>query len=153
MHNNFGAKAAIALSLLCGTAATAGAQQVLSAPDAVRSCLCQEQTVSTLASSVLQQNRVYEDRRKALENLDNEVRARRAQINVSNQGEVDAFKQLLDSRDQAAAEFGGPVTRTYSDMVARYNAAVASFNSGCAGKAYDPDVLAQVRSNLVCPRP
>jgi hypothetical protein len=153
MRCTFWAKVAVASLLLPAMAGPARAQQVLSSPEAIRSCLCQEQSVTALANEVLQQNRVYEEKRKALESLDNEVRARRAQINVANQSEVDAFKQLLDRRDQAGAEFAGPVTRNYSDMVARYNGAVASFNDACAGKAYDSDVLAQVRANLACPRP
>lgn len=134
-------------------ATAASAQEVLHAPDAIRSCLCREQSVSALANDVLQQNKLYEEKRKALETLDNDVRSRRAQVNVANQGEVDAFRQLLERRDQASAEFAGPVTRNYSDTVARYNDAVAAFNNACAGKAYDPDVLAQVRSNLSCPKP
>jgi hypothetical protein len=152
MRCTFQAKLAVAPLLLAAMAAPAPAQQVLSAPEAIRSCLCQEQSVTALANEVLQQNRAYEEKRKELEGLDNEVRARRAQINVGNQSEVDTFKQLLDRRDQAGAEFAGPVTRTYSDMVARYNAAVASFNQACAGKSYASDVLTQVRSNLTCPR-
>jgi uncharacterized protein YukE len=147
------ASAVAALFLVPGAIAASDAQEVLRAPAAIRSCLCQEQSVSTLANDVLQQNKVYEDRRKTLESLDSEVRARRAQINVANQSEVDAFKNLLDQRDRAADGFAGEVTRSYSDAVTRYNQSVAEFNAGCAGKAYDQEVLREVRANLSCPKP
>ena len=136
-----------------GPAAPAMAQQVLHSPDEIKSCLCEEQSVTALADEVLRQNRTYEERRKALETLDNEVKTRRAAVNVQDQTAVDAFKQLLDRRDEAADSFAGPVTKNYADTVARYNQAVAGFNASCAGKAYDPEVLAQVRSNLICPKP
>lgn len=145
---------AVAGALLAGAAAVpAMAQQVLHSPDEIRSCLCEEQSVTALADEVLRQNRIYEERRKALETLDNEVKTRRAAVNVQDHSQVDAFKQLLDRRDEAADTFAGPVTKNYADTVARYNQAVGAFNASCAGKAYDPDVLAQVRSNLICPKP
>jgi hypothetical protein len=136
-----------------GSAGPASAQEVLHAPDAIRSCLCQEQSVSALAAQVLQQNGVYEERRKSLEALNEQVRTQRPQVNVNDPQAVDAFKRLLDQRDQAADAFAGPVTHGYADEVAHYNQTVAAFNSQCGGKAYDPEVLAQVRSNLSCPRP
>lgn len=146
------AGAAAAVLLAPWAITTASAQQVLHAPDQIRSCLCEQRSVKTLSDAVQQQSRHYEERRQALEALDNEVRTRRGQVNIANQSEVDAFKHLLDQRDAAADNFAGEVTHNYADTVKRYNDAVATFNAGCAGKAYDPDVLGQVESNLSCPK-
>jgi uncharacterized protein YukE len=147
-----GARTIAFFALAAAPLAPAGAQEVLHAPDAIRSCLCQEQAVSTLSDEVLQRNRAYEEQRKMVEDLDNKVRTQRPEVNVSNAADVDAFRQLLDQRDKAADTFAGDTTRNYSDAVGRYNQAVNSFNNGCAGKAYDPEVLAEVRK-LTCPKP
>ena len=131
----------------------ASAQQVLHEPDQIRACLCEQQAVKTLADTVQQQSRIYDQRRQALEALDKEVTTQRPQVNVANQSDVDAFKHLLDQRDAAADNFAGETTQTYAAAVRRYNQAVATFNANCSGKAYDPQVLPQVQSNLSCPKP
>ncbi|HLJ62676.1 MAG TPA: hypothetical protein VKT70_01130 [Stellaceae bacterium] len=128
----------------------AEAQQILRSSEAVRSCLCKSQVVSTLDKEVKDQGALYEQRRGALEALDQEVRQRRAQVNVNNPSEVEAFKALLAQRDKAADDFAGTITARYSETVNRYNQAVAAFNDGCAGNAYDPEVERQVRANLSC---
>ncbi len=142
-----------ALLLLSAAWVGAGAQQVLSSPAAVSGCLCQDQQVTALENELQAQSRNYEDRRKAVEALDEEVRTKRAQINVADPAELDAFKHLLAERDAAADAFTGEVTRSYADAVARYNKAVTDFNGSCAGRSYDSTVLAQVRGSLVCTAP
>lgn len=153
MRTTVRAGAAAAVLLAPWAVGTASAQQVLHAPDQIRACLCEQQSVKTLAEVVQQQSRVYEQRRQALEALDKEVSTKRPQVNVANQSDVDAFKHLLDERDAAADSFAGEVTQTYADAVRRYNQAVSTFNANCSGKAYDPQVLAQVQNNLSCPKP
>ncbi len=147
------AGARLGMLLASATAAAAAAQEVVRSPEQIEACLCKEQAVSTLAGKVSEQNRLYEEKRKALDALDKEVQTRRTEINASNPAEVDAFKHLLDERDHAAESFAGEVTRNYSEMVTRYNEAVAAYNASCAGKAYDPDQLDDIRSNLSCPQP
>lgn len=153
MRTTVWAGAAAAVLLAPWAIAPASAQQVLHAPDQIRACLCEHQSVATLSDAVQQQSRIYDQRRQALQALDKEVTTRRPQVNVSNQSDVDAFKHLLDQRDAAADNFAGEVTQSYAEAVRRYNQAVATFNANCSGKAYDPQVLPQVQSNLSCPKP
>ena len=144
-----GVVAALALSFVTGTAPA----QVVRAPDAVHECLCKEQAVASLNGEVQAQSRAYEQQRQSFEALDKAVQTGRPQVNVNNSADVDAFKQLLEKRDTAADTLAGPATRSYADAVQRYNQAVADYNAGCAGKAFDPDQLAAAKQTLSCPKP
>lgn len=137
---------------LSGVAGRATAQAVRNGDEA-RVCLCQEQLVSSLNADVQAQSRAYEEKRQAFETLDKQVQTARPQVNVKNQAEIDAFKQLLERRDGAADALNGQATSSYAEAVRRYNAAVTDYNNNCAGKAFDQDQLGQQRLNLVCPKP
>jgi hypothetical protein len=140
--------AALALPQL---SAAAGAQ-VVRAPDEIRACLCKEQSVAELNGEVQSQSRAYEEKRQGFEALDKQVQTSRPQVNVNNQGDVDAFKRLLERRDEAADVLAGAATRSYAEAVQRYNQAVTDYNSNCAGKAFDPDQLATQKRSLSCPK-
>jgi phage-related tail protein len=142
---------AAALALPCGAAPAAA--QVVTSPDEIHACLCREQAVSTLNAEVQSQSRAYEEKRQSFEALDKQVQTSRPQVNVNNQADVDAFKRLLERRDEAADALAGPATRSYADAVQRYNQAVSEYNSSCAGRAFDPDQLAVQKRNLSCPKP
>jgi hypothetical protein len=135
-----------------GTIGGAAAQELVRAPEQIRSCLCQERSVGTLSSEVQAQSRAYEDKRQAFQAFDKQVQTTRPTVNVAKQGDVDAFKRLLEQRDRAADDLASNATKTYSDAVSRYNQAVAAYNGACAGKSYDPDQLAEMRRTLSCPK-
>lgn len=143
---------AMAMTLL-GLGVDARGQEVERSPEQIRGCLCQERALATLNAEVQNQSRLYEDKRQAFQQLDNQVQTARPKVNVNDRAEVEAFKRLLERRDAAADTLAGEATRSYSEAVTRYNKAVASYNSGCAGKAYDPDQLAEIRRTLSCPTP
>lgn len=144
---------ALAAAIALSGVVPARSDDVVRAPDQIRSCLCQEQAVAALDGQVQAESRAYEDKRQAFQSLDRQVQQRRPQVNVKSQADVDAFKRLLEQRDQAADVLAGDATKSYADAVARYNQAVASYNGACAGKAYDPDQLAELRRSLSCPKP
>lgn len=143
-----------AAAVMASAAVTsAEAQTVLTQAGDIRACLCLQQSVTALDGEVARQRQAHEQQRQQVEALDAEVNAQRSRIDVNNFDQVQAFKHLLEQRDKAAADFAGPVTASYADAVARYNAAVNRFNGSCAGKAYDQAVLAQVQAGLSCPVP
>jgi hypothetical protein len=144
-----GLGAMMALVVVAGAAEAQA--QVVRSPDEIRSCLCQEQAVSTLNGNVQSQSHAYDEQRQSFEALDKAVQTGRPQVNVNNPADVDAFKRLLERRDTAADTLAGPATKTYAEAVQRYNQAVASYNDTCAGKAFDPDTLAAVKKTLACP--
>jgi hypothetical protein len=147
-----GWRVALAMALSC-VGGWAWAQEAVHSPEQIRSCLCQERSVAALNTEVQNQSRSYEEKRQAFQQLDKEVQAMRPRVNVNDRSEVDAFKRLLERRDAAADALAGDVTHSYTDAVSRYNQAVVSYNGSCAGKAYDPDQLAELRRNLSCPKP
>lgn len=145
------------IALVVGVVAAAGlsdraAAQLVRDPDQIRACLCKEQLIATLDDQVKAQRRTYDEKRQAFEALDKQVQTSRAQVNVNNPGDVDAFKRLLEQRDEAADALAGPVTKGFADTVQRYNNAVADYNGSCAGKSFDPDQLNQIKRTLSCPR-
>jgi len=143
---------AVALGLLsCGGIAPAAAQLV-NDPNTIRSCLCEQQLVLSLQEGVSSRRQALESSQRSQASLANQVDTRRAQINVYDHGELDAFKQLLQQRDAAIAATAD-ATRTYDDAAEGYNQAVAAYNANCAGRSYDDAVLRQVQAApLACPR-
>ena len=148
-----GWSAAMAALLMLAAFANPAAAQIVRAPEEIRACLCKEQGVSALNQNVQNEGRIYDEKRRSFETLDKQVQSSRAQVNVNNPSDVDAFKRLLDQRDAAADALAGPATRSYADAVQRYNQAVAEYNSSCAGKSFDADAMAAEKRTLSCPKP
>jgi hypothetical protein len=131
----------------------AGAQAVIKDPAAVGACLCQQQSLAALLDALHERQQNYETNQKALASLDSELEARRSKMDVYNDADVQAYKQLLQRRDDAAAAFSGDTTQSYNAAVDRYNQALAGYNGSCAGKSYDPTVYSTVQATLSCPKP
>ncbi len=148
-----GGRVAVAAALVLTGFCVPALAQVVRSPDEIRACLCKEQALQSLEAQVQAQSRTYQEKRQAFEALDRQVQSSRPKVNVNNPADVDAFKRLLDQRDQASDSLAGTVTRDYSAAVQRYNQAVADYNASCAGKAFDQDQLATLKRTLSCPKP
>jgi hypothetical protein len=144
---------AAALTAMTAAETPAAAQIVLHTPQEISNCLCLERSVANLANDVLARNRIYEERRRQLDQLEADLAAKRSSMNVNDATQVEQFRQLLDRRNQAVDQFARETTPDYSSSVEQYNRKVADYNTMCSGKAYDPDVLASVRPSLTCPGP
>lgn len=144
---------ALALTLLAGGGIAPAAAQLVNDPNTIRSCLCDQQLVLGLQNDVGGKRQALESSQRNQTSLANQVDTRRAQINVYDHAELDAFKQLLQQRDAAIAATAD-ATRTYDDAAEGYNRAVAGYNANCAGRSYDDAVLRQVQAApLACARP
>jgi hypothetical protein len=143
---------AVALGLLsCGGIAPATAQ-IVNDPNTIRSCLCDQQLVLGLQDNVSSKRQALEGSQRSQASLANQVDTRRAQINVYDHAELEAFKRLLLQRDAAIAATAD-ATKTYDDAAEGYNRAVAGYNANCAGRSYDEAVLRQVQAvPLACTR-
>ena len=148
-------------NLVCGASALgwlflAGMQpaiaQIVTDPTTVRTCLCEQQYVTVLQDNVATRRLALESSQRNQSSLANQVDTRRAQINVYDNAELDAFKKLLLQRDDAIAATA-TAAQSYDDAADRYNQAVAAYNATCAGRSYDETVLRQVQATLACPRP
>jgi hypothetical protein len=143
---------ALALGLLSYGGIAPSSAQVVSDPNAIRTCLCEQQFVLDLQDGVTGKRQALESSQRSQASLVNQVDTRRAQINVYNNAELDAFKQLLQERDAAIAATS-TATQSYDDTAERYNQAVAAYNATCAGHSYDDTVLRQVKATpFACPR-
>ena len=143
---------ASALALLCCFGARPTTAQIVNDPNTIRSCLCDQQLVLGLQNDVGGKRQALESSQRNQASLANQVDTRRAQINVYNHAELEAFKQLLEQRDAAIAATAD-ATRTYDDAAEGYNRAVAGYNASCAGRSYDEAVLRQVQAApLACTR-
>jgi TolA-binding protein len=141
----------LALTAVAGPAAHAQTPGFISSPQEVAACLCLERSVSSLANEAQARNRIYEEKRQALEQLERQVAEMRQRMNVNDTAQVDAFRNLLDRRNAAQAEFANQLTPEYAALVERYNRRVSEFNTQCGNRTYDPSVLASVRATLSCP--
>ncbi len=142
---------ALALGLLSGFGNLPVSAQVISDPNTIRSCLCEQQFVLDLQDSVASHRQALESSQRTEASLDNQVSTRRAQTTVYDNSELDASKQLLQQRDQSIAATAD-AAKNYDDVAARYNQAVATYNATCAGHSYDETVLRQAKATLACPR-
>lgn len=137
--------------LLASAVPQARAFELLHDPDAIRACLCLDQAVTTLSDELNQEDKSYDEQRKALAALESRADAARQQIDPANQAQRAALGQLLDERDAAVQRFAMETTPHHNAIVARYNDAAEAFNRTCGDKTYDWSVLQRVQSALSCP--
>ncbi len=143
----------VALAVLMAAGAEPGAaQEVIKDPATIRSCLCERQRVASLRQKVRESRAHYDASRKALATLDRQLKTRRAGIDVYDNAQVDAYKRLLQRRDEASSAFAAAL-RDYDAAVKRYNPVVADYNSRCAGKSFDEAALRAVEKTLSCAKP
>lgn len=143
---------ALSLTFLAAGANPAAAQVVIKDPGTIGYCLCQQRDLTTLLDAVHERQQNYENGQKALAALDSELATRRAAVNVYNDADVQAYKKLLQRRDDAAAAFAA-TTEAYNASVNRYNQARGAYDGRCAAKSFDQTVYNTVQANLSCPKP
>lgn len=132
-------------------AQTASPTPTVTDPNLIRSCLCEQQAVTTLQDTLISRRQAMDGAQSNAASLSNQVATRRAAINVYNPNEIDAFKRLLEQRD-AAVNATFAATQSYDSAAISYNDAVDAYNTRCAGRGYDQTVLRQVTATLACPR-
>jgi hypothetical protein len=101
-------------------------------------CYCLKQSVDGANANMTARNAALADARAALDQLDQQLAALRAQVDVNNPQAVAQFKQLLEQRDAAAKRAGGDTLADSQAATARYNDAVANYNAQCGGRPLPP---------------
>jgi hypothetical protein len=138
--------------LIAAGANPAAAQALIKDPGTIGYCLCQQQSLATLLDSVRAHQQEYDNGQKGLASLNSELAARRPAVDVYNDADVQAYKALLQRRDDAAAAFDN-TTDTYNAAVSRYNQARGDYNGRCGGVSFDQTMYNTVQANLSCPKP
>jgi hypothetical protein len=141
---------ALALTAACGVGTQVAAQEVLHDPGAIRACLCEQQSLAPLQQEVATDRRAYDEAENALQALKRQAQQARQSLDPNDAAARGALGQILDRRDAAQDQLGRQAA-PLNGAVARYNDAVAHYNSGCGGKSYDSAVLAEVQTGLSCP--
>jgi hypothetical protein len=136
---------------VAGFALPAEAQQMISSPDTIRGCLCQQQAVTRQSAELAQRRQTYEDKKREADALVAEAATRKSQVDINNPDAIAAYSNLLGRRDAAVHAMTDQVTPQYSAFVASYNQRVTQYNQQCPGQNFDATVLARVQQNLSCP--
>lgn len=139
-------------AVLTSLAIAAHAQGVTTAAPAVAECLCAEQATSIAGREMRQSERRDREAHANLDALSRQVDEARGRVNTDNRSDIEAFKAMLERRDQMVASVRQEDDRN-ARAVARYNEAVEHNNAACAGRLFDPEEVEAVKANLACPRP
>lgn len=146
---------ALSLAVLGGTAggSPAEAQAVVKDPATIGFCLCQQQRLDSDLATLRERQQTFDSSRDALEAMNRDLATRRDKMNVYDNAEVDAYRQLLEKRDSAAAAYANDATPRYNAAITRYNQSLGDYNGSCAGKSFDQSAYNTARATLSCPKP
>ena len=136
-------------AFLCAALSLLTMPALAQVPPAAAACYCLKQAVDNTNADMAAKNTALADARAALDQLDQQLAALRAHVDVDNPQSVAQFKQLLEQRDAAAKLAGGPTLTDSQAATARYNDAVAAYNAQCAGQPLPPPPPGPV----ACPGP
>lgn len=134
------------------TAPAASQQRVLTSPQEIARCLCQEQAINTLRQQ-MDAGKAAVDREKAeIDAMDRDLAQQKTRVDPNNATSVEVFKTLLDQRDAKWNNLKMVTEMSYLEANDRYNTAVLGFQASCGGTLYNLEALAIAKSNLVCPK-
>ena len=71
-------------------------------------------------------------------------------VDVNSPASVSRYKVLLERRDSTRGQVG-PTQAAAAQAVARYNATVDEYNRRCAGRLFNPVLMAQISAHPNCP--
>jgi hypothetical protein len=126
----------LVLSVAVGLAAVPGWAQMPPGPDL--SCLCLQQSVDDAHTDLQTKHGAFNAAQAQLGELDNQLAAARAQMDVNNPQSVAAFRQLLARRDAEFRQSNGDLIAATQAATATYNQTVAAYNNQCAGRPLPP---------------
>jgi hypothetical protein len=125
-------------------------QGIVSSPSLITECLCGRRHVDTLRDIMEEAHQAFEESRSRLDALSREVDRSRDRVDVESEDQVEAFRRLLEAKQQADTVMFEETLPADQTATRRYNAAVESYNRSCAGRPLDPVVMAEVQESLTC---
>lgn len=141
---------AAAIAALNGPAAAQ--QRVLTSPQEIGRCLCQEIAIADLKQKN-DAGKAAVDRGKAeIDAMDRDLAQQKTRVDPNNATSVEVFKTLLDQRDAKWDNLKNVIEMSYLEANDRYNTAVLGFQASCGGTMYEMKALETAKSNLVCPK-
>ena len=137
--------------LLVLAASGSARAQMSSDPAQITACLCQQQAVAALSANMSSKTQALAEARRHVADLDAQLLQARQHIDVNNAASEEQYKALLAQRDQAYKASVGPVVGDADQATQRYNAMVNQYNSQCASRVFNADMMAQIQAHLSCP--
>lgn len=141
---------AAAIAVLAGPAAAQ--QKVLTSPQEIARCLCQEQAVNTLRQQMDTGKTAVEREKAEIDAMDRDIAQQKTRVDPNNETSIEVFKTLLDQRDAKWNKLKSVTETSYLEATDRYNTAVLGFQASCGGTMYNLEALAIAKNNLVCPK-
>jgi len=102
------------------------------------SCLCLKQSVDIAHDDMQAKQAELSGAQGQLSQLDNQLAAERAHVDVNNPQAVAQFRQQLAQRDVLFRQTNGALIAASQAATANYNQAVAAYNNQCAGRPLPP---------------
>ncbi len=121
---------------------------VISDPQQVRDCLCMQTHYEMLSNDVSAKQGAYSQAKTQVSTLQDQISAARA--NPSSPQQIEQIRQMSQQRIDAQNQLNMRYIPELQKSTKTYNRAVSSFQSMCGGKSYDTEVLARVKTGLVC---
>jgi multidrug resistance efflux pump len=116
-------------------------------------CVCLRIAVEALGADLAAKHQTYDATQAEIGQIDSQLAAERASMDVNSPAAVAHFRQLLERRDTLFEQSKGPGFSELSAATDRYGARVQDYNARCAGRPMEPGVLAQARAVGACPPP
>lgn len=126
----------LVLSVAVSLAAAPVWAQMPPGPDL--SCLCLQQSVDDTRTDMQTKQGELNAAQAQLSDIDNQLAAARARMDVNNPQSVAAFRQLLGRRDAAFRQTNGDLIAAAQAATATYNQTVTAYNNQCAGRPLPP---------------
>ena len=133
-------------------AARAQSAPVLTVPE-IRSCICQEQRISSLRNVTAQKDADYKSRQAQSKDLTTQIDKMRATMDPTDTMAQDQLSELIDLRARVQQQIRENALPALQQATNALNVQVQNYNASCANRTiYDSDDVT-ARQNLVCPAP
>ena len=143
--------ALVGAALVTWTILGSASAQMSSNPAEITACLCQQQAIATFSADMSAKTQALAMARQRVADLDAQLLDARRHIDVNNAQSEQQYKELLAARDHAYQASIGAVVGAADQATARYNAHVNQYNTQCASRVFNADLMAQLQQHLVCP--
>jgi hypothetical protein len=148
MLKRIGGGLVVVLVLSGGARAQDG--RLITQPEEVARCLCDQRRAETLQARAEQARHEYDEANARLEALNRRLAESRDRIDTNDPEQVDAYRRLLRDQETASARLFNDIL-PHTQAVARlYNDHLSRYGERCGGRLFDPAALAEARSTLAC---
>ena len=137
--------------LVCSPFGAATAQiPIPNEPAEINACVCLQAASAALAGEKDAKAQALAAVDRQLADLNAQLAAEKPRVDVNSAASVSRYKALLERRDAVRGQIG-PAQAAAAQAVERYNAIVDEYNRRCAGRAFNPDLWAQISAHPNCP--